>query len=166
MKTILKTLLLLILVSCANNKSEEKSIKNNESTKQNITEEKVWEEFTINSLGNTMMEMKFDVKNITVSEGSWVRIKLINQGIDEAMQHNIIFIKFGSREEVAKQALAAGADNKYVPTNNTNVISASDLAMPGETVTLEFKAPERGNYEFFCSYPGHSEMMRGYFFVK
>ena len=32
-------------------------------------------------------------------------------------------------------------------------------ANPGETVTLEFKAPA-GNYEFFCSYPGHSGKMR------
>ena len=63
------------------------------------------------------------------------------------------------------QAIEAGSDMKYVP-NNDNVIASSDLAMPGETVMLEFKAPSKGNYEFLCTYPGHSEMMRGYFFVK
>mgnify|MGYP003752471397 CR=1 FL=1 len=39
-------------------------------------------------------------------------------------------------------------------------------ALPGETVTLEFQAPAKGNYEFFCSYPGHADMMKGYLFVK
>jgi len=47
-----------------------------------------------------------------------------------------------------------------------DVIAASDLAMPGETVVLEFKAPSKGNYEYLCTYPGHGEIMRGYFFVK
>jgi azurin len=40
------------------------------------------------------------------------------------------------------------------------------LAKPGETVTFEFDAPKKGNYEYFCSYPGHSQIMRGYLFVK
>ena len=109
--------------------------------------------------------MKFDVENITVDEGSWIRITLVNEGIDIAMQHNIVFIKYGTRKEIATQAIDAGPDMKYVP-NNDNVVAASDLAMPGETVVLEFKAPAKGNYEYLCTYPGHSEIMRGYLIVK
>tara|TARA_B110000211_G_scaffold65591_1_gene75565 strand:- start:1214 stop:1396 length:183 start_codon:yes stop_codon:yes gene_type:complete len=26
--------------------------------------------------------------------------------------------------------------------------------------------PKKGNYEYLCTYPGHAEIMRGYFFVK
>ena len=54
---------------------------------------------------------------------------------------------------------------QFVP-KSSDVIAYSDLADPGETVVLEFEAPEKGNYEFICTYPGHSEIMRGYFFVK
>jgi len=68
-------------------------------------------------------------------------------------------------EEIAMKAIDAGPNMKYVP-NNDNVIAASDLAMPGETVVLEFKAPDKGNYEYLCTYPGHSEIMRGYLIVK
>ena len=112
-----------------------------------------------------MSEMKFDKKNITVQSGSWVRINLVNEGVDPAMLHNIVFVKYGTRKEVAKQSIEAGPDLQFVP-KSSDVIAYSDLAEPGTTVVLEFEAPEKGNYEFICTYPGHSEIMRGYFFVK
>ena len=81
------------------------------------------------------------------------------------MIHNIVFVKYGTRKEVAMQSMNAGPEQKYV-AKGPDVIAYSDLADPGETVTLEFEAPKKGNYEFICTYPGHAEMMRGYFFVK
>ena len=170
-----KYLLLLIipftlLVSCGgSNQGVEKQLTSSNPTKDNDIEtqniEKDWEEFKIKAIGNTMSDMKFDIENIQVNEGSWVRIILINEGEQIAMQHNIVFVNYGARKEVATQAINAGPSMKYVPSNE-NVIAASDLAQPGETVTLEFKAPNKGNYEFVCTYPGHSESMRGYFIVK
>ena len=159
---------LIFVTSCGSSESEKKN--ENSSAEQTNTaieenSEKYWNEFTIGAVGNTMAEMKFDVENITVDEGSWIRITLVNEGIDIAMQHNIVFIKYGARKEIATQAIDAGPDMKYVP-NNDNVIASSDLAMPGETVVLEFKAPPKGNYEYVCTYPGHSEIMRGYLIVK
>ena len=166
MKKIAILMTTLILFSCGS--SNEKVEKKETSTTQEIPSvnaEKEWEEFTIGAIGNTMTEMKYDIQNITVNEGSWVRITLVNEGVDAAMIHNIVFVNYGTRKEVAMQAIDAGPDNKYVP-NNSNVIAYSDIASPGETVVLEFKAPQKGNYEFVCTYPGHSEMMKGYFFVK
>ena len=159
---------LIFVTSCGSSESEKKTENSTaEQTNTAVEEnsEKYWNEFTIGAVGNTMAEMKFDVENITVDEGSWIRITLVNEGIDIAMQHNIVFIKYGTRKEIATQAIDAGPDMKYVP-NNDNVVAASDLAMPGETVVLEFKAPPKGNYEYVCTYPGHSEIMRGYLIVK
>lgn len=159
--------ILIILTSCSGSDSKETTTKNIEnpiSANEEATE-KVWTDITVRGVGNTMAEMKFDIGNITVEEGSWVRITLVNEGVDNAMQHNIVFIKYGTRKEIASQAIAAGSSMKFVP-NNVDVIAASDLAMPGETVVLEFKAPSKGNYEYLCTYPGHGEIMRGYFFVK
>ena len=159
--------ILIIITSCGGNGTEETTPKNNEKpilSKQDATE-KVWKDFTVRGVGNTMAEMKFDIGNITVEEGSWVRITLVNEGVDNAMQHNIVFINYGTRKEIASQAITAGSSMKYVPDND-DVIAASDLAMPGETVVLEFEAPSKGNYEYLCTYPGHGEIMRGYFFVK
>ena len=159
-----------LLVSCGGTNQEvekqltsQNNIKNQDIETQNI--EKDWIEFKIKAVGNTMSDMKFDIENIQVNEGSWVRIILINEGEQIAMQHNIVFVNYGARKEVATQAIEAGPSMKYIPSNE-NIIAASDLAQPGETITLEFKAPKKGNYEFVCTYPGHSESMRGYFIVK
>ena len=159
---------MIILSSCGGSDSEKTKPKNNNEDPIIVKEEnieKVWNDFTVRGVGNTMAEMKFDIGNITVDEGSWVRVTLINEGVDIAMQHNIVFINYGTRKEIASQAITAGSNMKYVPKNE-NVIAASDLAMPGETVVLEFEAPSKGNYEYLCTYPGHGEIMRGYFFVK
>lgn len=164
-----KTALILsvtILISCGSSENKSSDVKTNDvNSIETVEKEKNWEEFTVGAVGNTMSEMKFDKKNITVQAGSWVRIKLVNEGVDPAMLHNIVFVKYGTRKEVAKQSIEAGPDLQFVP-KSTDVIAYSDLADPGETVVLEFEAPEKGNYEFICTYPGHSEIMRGYFFVK
>tara|TARA_B100000282_G_C31576763_1_gene419191 strand:- start:13 stop:513 length:501 start_codon:yes stop_codon:yes gene_type:complete len=164
-----KTALILsvtILISCGSSENKSSDVKTNDvNSIETVEKEKNWEEFTVGAVGNTMSEMKFDKKNITVQAGSWVRIKLVNEGVDPAMLHNIVFVKYGTRKEVAKQSIEAGPDLQFVP-KSPDVIAYSDLADPGETVVLEFEAPEKGNYEFICTYPGHSEIMRGYFFVK
>ena len=164
-----KTALILsvtILMSCGSSENKSSDVNTSDvNTIETVEKEKNWEEFTVGAVGNTMSEMKFDKKNITVQAGSWVRINLVNEGVDPAMLHNIVFVKYGTRKEVAKQSIEAGPDLQFVP-KSPDVIAYSDLADPGETVVLEFEAPEKGNYEFICTYPGHSEIMRGYFFVK
>ena len=164
-----KTALILsitFLISCGSSENKSSDVNTNDvNTIETVEKEKNWEEFTVGAVGNTMSEMKFDKKNITVQAGSWVRINLVNEGVDPAMLHNIVFVKYGTRKEVAKQSIEAGPDLQFVP-KSSDVIAYSDLADPGETVVLEFEAPEKGNYEFICTYPGHSEIMRGYFFVK
>ncbi len=152
-----------MLLSCGPSANDNERQKEKSNLEIAITEQKT-EEFTVRAVGNTMAEMKFDIPNITVKEGSKVKITLINEGSDPAMLHNIVFINYGSRKEIAMQAIES-ASTKYIP-NNSNVIAGSDLAKPGETIVLEFNAPKRGNYEFLCTYPGHAEIMRGYFFVK
>ena len=170
MKKISKILLCAMLISCADsNKGIEKQLTNSKEVKAQDAEvensKKEWVEFEIRAVGNTMSDMRFDIENIQVNNDSWVRIILINEGEQIAMKHNIVFVNYGSRKEVATQAINAGPNMKYVP-NNVNIIASSDLAEPGETVILEFKAPSKGNYEYVCTYPGHSESMRGYFIVK
>ena len=164
-----KTALILsvtILISCGSSENKSSDVNTNDvNTIETVEKERNWEEFTVGAVGNTMSEMKFDKKNITVQAGSWVRINLVNEGVDPAMLHNIVFVKYGTRKEVAKQSIEAGPDLQFVP-KSSDIIAYSDLADPGETVVLEFEAPEKGNYEFICTYPGHSEIMRGYFFVK
>ena len=164
MKALIVNFLLFtstLFISCGSSETKTEKPVNNVKPET----EKVWEEFTIEALGNTMMDMQYSLKNISVNAGSWVRINLINKGLDPAMIHNILIVNYNKRSEVATAAIEAGPELDYIPKNK-DVIAGSKQANPGETVTLEFKAPSKGNYEFFCSYPGHSSKMRGYFFVK
>ena len=164
MKTLIINILLLcstLFISCGTSETKVSDPVNNVK----LETEKVWEEFTIEALGNTMMDMQFSLKNISVKAGSWVRINLVNKGLDPAMIHNILIVNYNKRAEIATAAIEAGPELDYIPKSK-DVIAGSKQANPGETVTLEFKAPSKGNYEFFCSYPGHSSKMRGYFFVK
>lgn len=164
MKTLIINILAVfttLFISCGS--SETKVVETENKVKPKT--EKVWEEFTIEALGNSMMDMEYNLKNITVSAGSWVRINLVNKGSDPAMIHNILFVNYNKRKELAAAAFEAGPELDYIPKNK-DVIAGSKQAKPGETVLLEFEAPAKGNYEFFCSYPGHSSKMRGYFFVK
>ena len=109
--------------------------------------EKPLEVFDIRAVGNTMAEMKYDVENITVKEGSRIKVNLINEGVDIAMQHNILFVNFGKRKDLAAKAVQAGGDKNYIP-EDPNLIAASSMAQPGETVVLEFDAPKRGIMSF------------------
>ena len=164
MNLIKNFLALFIAVTLLASCGSETAKVNVEPKVEEIVEKKV-EEFDVRAIGNTMAEMKYDIENITVKEGVKIKINLINEGIDQAMLHNILFVNFGKRKDVAAAAVTAGNDKAFVP-DHPELIAASSLAKPGETVTFEFDAPKKGNYEYFCSYPGHSQIMRGYLFVK
>ena len=73
MKKFIAQILILgsvILSSCGSSESKVTDVKNDVKPSTEI----FWEEFTIQSLGNTMMDMKFDISNITVKEGSIIAI--------------------------------------------------------------------------------------------
>ena len=158
-------LILICLFSCSSEKKNTEKLEEKEIEVVEKVVEKKWETFNVGAVGNTMSEMKYDVESITVKEGSWVRINLENKGIDNSMMHNIVFINYGTRKKVASEAIKIWPSQNFVE-NKKNIIAYSGVSNPGETITLEFKAPKKGNYEFLCTYPGHAEIMRGYFFVK
>jgi len=158
-------IILTCLFACSGEKTNtEKSEQKYIETVEKVVEKK-WETFNIGAVGNTMSEMKYDVESITVKEGSWVRINLENQGIDNSMMHNIVFINYGTRKMVASEAIKIWPSQNFV-ANKKNIIAYSVVAKPGESVTLEFKAPKKGNYEYLCTYPVQAAIMTGYFFVK
>ena len=88
-----------------------------------------------------MMDMQYSLKNISVN-ADLARINLVNKGLDPAMIHNILIVNYNKRSEVATAAIKAGPDLDYIPKSK-NVIAGSKQANPGETVTLEFKAPSK-----------------------
>lgn len=122
-------------------------------------------EVSVDAIGETMTTMAYSPERIEVPAGSVVNLTLNNTAESAAMIHNLVVIKAGKQTEVSEAALAAGSSADYIPENE-NIIAATPLAQPGETVTVTFNAPDKpGTYQFICTYPGHTAM-KGVFLVK
>jgi azurin len=60
-------------------------------------------------------------------------------------------------------------DTDYVPASRkADILAATALAGPGETVEVTFKVPAKaGSYPYVCTFPGHfAAGMRGDIVVK
>lgn len=108
-------------------------------------------------------EMRFDLGTFTVKAGMPVTIILENP---DAMQHNLVIGKPKSTERIGKLADAMitakdGAERNYVPSS-PDVLAATALVNPSQTVRLTFKAPDQpGDYPYLCTFPGHWRLMKG-----
>jgi putative membrane-bound dehydrogenase-like protein len=108
-------------------------------------------------------EMKYDLTEFVVQAGKPVELRLENV---DFMQHNLVIIKPGTKDQVGAAAdkLAAdpnGAEMNYVPKMG-EVLFATALVNPEQTAILKFTAPsEPGIYPFICTFPGHWRIMQG-----
>ncbi|MNG34643.1 Azurin [compost metagenome] len=65
---------------------------------------------------------------------------------------------------VVTDGMAAGLDKNYVKDGDTRVIAHTKIIGSGEKDSVTFdvsKLKEGEQYMFFCSFPGHSAMMKG-----
>ncbi|GAB3814604.1 plastocyanin/azurin family copper-binding protein [Pontibacter rugosus] len=123
-------------------------------------------EVTLRALGNTLEEIKYDQDTLEVKAGAHVKLTFVNEGTDMPMVHNVVFTTPGNVEPVALAAAEVGASGNYVPASSA-VLAASPMALPGQTVEMEFTSPtKKGNYGFVCTYPEHWNKMHGVLVVK
>ncbi|GAB4007981.1 hypothetical protein GCM10028808_13040 [Spirosoma migulaei] len=105
--------------------------------------------------------LKFDVDKLEVKAGS--KIKLVFNNNDD-MLHNCVITKPGAANAVGDAALRLnlnGPKMNYVP-NSPNVLYHTNILQPETSETIYFLAPtEPGDYQFVCSFPGHSSLMQG-----
>ena len=111
---------------------------------------------------NTIIEkMKYDVTELKVKAGKKVKLTFVNP---DALPHNFVITKPGTATAVAAAAVNLGADGfkvGFLPKSD-DILHATKLLDRGETEVLEFNAPTTpGDYEFVCTFPGHSILMRG-----
>jgi len=112
--------------------------------------------------------MQFNKKEIKVKAGEPVKITLKHIGkMDKnVMGHNFVLLKQGVSLVVFANKAASFATNQYIPKATEDVIAYTKIIGGGETAVIEFDAPAAGEYEFLCSFPGHSGMMKGKFIVE
>lgn len=114
-------------------------------------------------------QMQYNAKEIVVPAGSKVKLTLTHTGKmpAAAMGHNFVLLKSGSDGQAFSLAAATAKDTDYIPdAKKGEVIVHTKVIGGGETVTIEFDAPEAGEYPFFCSFPGHYALMNGTFKVE
>lgn len=105
--------------------------------------------------------LKFDTEKLEVKAGS--RIKLVFNNNDD-MLHNCVITKPGTANAVGDAALKLnlnGPKMNYVP-NSPNVLYHTNILQPESAESIYFTAPaEPGDYQFVCTFPGHSSLMQG-----
>jgi|SRR5699024_8784945 len=121
--------------------------------------------FSANTFAQKVVEitgtnsMKFSVKQITVSPGEQVTIKLTTKSTlpAMAMSHNWVLLKQSADPQAFTMAGASHKDTEYIdPSKADMVLAKTALAAGGETVTVTFTAPSTpGDYTYVCTFPGH-----------
>jgi len=115
-------------------------------------------------------DMSFNLDRLEAVAGETVTLTLVHVGEMpvETMGHNVVILAEGvDAAEFATAAIAAGADNNYIPEDREDdIIAHTGLVGGGESTEVEFTAPEAGTYVFLCSFPGHYMMMQGEFVVS
>jgi putative membrane-bound dehydrogenase-like protein len=114
-------------------------------------------------LGVVPGELKFDLAELTVAPGQLVEIVFVNS---DQMQHNFLLGTPGSLDQIGSAAdrLAQSPNalaQQYVP-EMAQILYATKLVDPGQTLTFQFRAPaEQGQYPYVCTFPGHWRLMNG-----
>ncbi|MDZ7791419.1 MAG: azurin [Xanthomonadales bacterium] len=117
-------------------------------------------------------QMRYDKDSLTVSsECSEVTLTLTHSGkmAVEQMGHNWVLAKSGDVQAIARDGISAGLDNDYVKPGDERVIAATEQIGGGESTSITFSLEgleAGGDYDFFCSFPGHVAMMRGDFIIE
>ncbi len=114
-------------------------------------------------------QMRYDTPRLIVEAGK--PFEVIFENVD-MMPHNIVFVQPGTRQAVAEAVQTMKPDKldyagrAYLPGDgkklDPRVLGASRLIEPGQKETLKITAPDKeGEYEYFCTFPGHWVIMFG-----
>ena len=112
--------------------------------------------------------MRYDKSELSVPAScSEVTLTLKHSGKmgKKVMGHNWVLSQSSDMQSVVQQGMSAGLDNNYVPDSD-KVIAATDVIGGGESTSVTFSTEGMsagGDYMFYCTFPGHSAIMKGQF---
>jgi azurin len=101
----------------------------------------------------------------TVKAGEKVKVTLENKAL-VPMPHNVCILKPGTMQKVGMLANASMTDptfisEKHCIPESTDILWHTKLVQPGQSESIEFVAPEPGEYPYICTFPGHWLIMKG-----
>jgi azurin len=113
--------------------------------------------------------MQYDKKELSVApDCTQVELTLHHAGKlpAQAMGHNWVLAKTSDMAGIASDGIAAGFANDHIKTGDTRVIAHTKIVGGGQSASVTFpvSALKKGeSYSYFCSFPGHSSIMKGAF---
>ena len=131
-----------------------------------VTARKALKELRVNVfvIKTLLEQMRYDTPRLVVEAGKPFEIILENA---DAMGHNFVIVKPGTREKVGTASATMtpdkldGQGRAFIP-NLPEILAATKLIEPGQKETLKFTAPsDEGEYEYVCTVPGHFAIMWG-----
>lgn len=111
--------------------------------------------------------MQFNVKNIDVPKSCkkfTVTLKHVGKMPKASMGHNMVVTTAADAAAVATDGIAAGLPANYVKAGDARVIAHTKVIGGGESTTMDIDATKLKagtDYAYFCSFPGHSFVMKG-----
>ena len=115
--------------------------------------------------------IQYNARTLQVDAGcKLVELTLRHVGKQDArtIGHDWVLSRTSDVSALTSRGLTAGFDSGYLPAGDKRIIAATKIVGGGESTTITFSTASLvvgGDYSFFCSYPGHSPMMRGRFVV-
>lgn len=116
--------------------------------------------------------MQFNVKNVDVPKSCktfTINLKHVGKMPKTSMGHNVVVAATNDLSAVAAAGVKAGAGANYVAADDARVLAYSNVIGGGESTSLELdvsKLKDGTAYSFFCTFPGHSSIMKGSLTVK
>jgi len=113
-------------------------------------------------------QMRYDTPRLVVEAGQPFEIRFENV---DFMPHNLVIVRPGTREKVGLASARMKPDDldgegrAFIP-ESSDILAATRLIEPHEKTALKLTAPtDEGDYEYFCTYPGHYLIMWGQLIV-
>lgn len=112
-------------------------------------------------------QMQFNVKSIEVPKACktyTVTLKHVGKMPKTSMGHNIVLTTTADATAAAADGMKAGAAADYVKAGDTRVLAYSKVIGGGESTDMVIdvsKLKAGTDYTYFCSFPGHSFIMKG-----
>ncbi|RZZ81062.1 azurin [Pseudoxanthomonas winnipegensis] len=116
--------------------------------------------------------MKYNLANIDVPKSCasfTINLKHTGKLAKTVMGHNVVIAKTADMAGIDSDGMKAGAAADYVKADDARVVAHSKLVGGGESSSVSFpvaKITSGGPYAFFCSFPGHSALMKGTLTIK
>nr|ART38411.1 G463 [uncultured bacterium] len=115
--------------------------------------------------------MKFSMPTIEVPKSCTaftINLKHVGKLPKNVMGHNVVVAKSSDMAGVNADGVKAGLAADYVKPGDNRVIAHSKVIGGGESTSISIPVAKlsEGPYSFFCSFPGHSALMKGTLTVK